>query len=116
MEREEIEKKLLESIGKFEEHIERYEKEIEQLNNKLERFESELDDTWNTFRTIFLTLVIMFVIAAITWFFPFQARAYGYLSTDDVQRKLVALSVEVLLFGILILLMLGLALSRRFRR
>ncbi|MGQ9855840.1 MAG: hypothetical protein ACUVQF_03830 [Fervidobacterium sp.] len=116
MEREEIEKKLLESINKLEEHIERYEKDIQQLNNKIDSLESELDDAWNTFRTIFLTLVVMFVIAAITWFFPFQARAYGYLSTDDVQRKLVALSVEGLLFGILILLMIGSALSRRFRR
>lgn len=116
MEREEIEKKLIDSIQKLDEHIERYEKEIQDVNLKIEQLRNDIDDTWSTLRTAFITIILMFTIMAITWFFPFQARAYGYLSPDDVRRKLIALSVEALLFGMILLFVLSSAFLRRFRR
>ncbi|KAF2962163.1 hypothetical protein [Fervidobacterium sp. 2310opik-2] len=116
MEREEIERKLLETIDKIESHVERYEKDLEELNVKINRLTDDLDDTWSAFRNAFITIVTMFIIMTITWFFPFQVGAYGYLSVDDVRRKLIALSVEALVFGVIMLLMLGTVLTRRFRR
>ncbi|MGC8819965.1 MAG: hypothetical protein ACP5PP_02485 [Fervidobacterium sp.] len=116
MEREELEKKLLETIDRIETHLERYERDMEAINVKIDLLTNDLYDAWNTLRNIFITVVFMFTIMAVTWFFPFQARAYGYLSVDDVRRKLIALSVEFLIFGIILLFELGIAFSRRFRR
>ncbi len=116
MEREEIEKKLLETVDKIESHIERYEKDLEELNVKINRLADDLDDTWSALRNAFIAIITMFVIMTVTWFFPFQVGAYGYLSVDDVRRKLIALSVEALVFGIIMLLVLGTVLTRRFRR
>lgn len=116
MEHDELEKKLIDSVERLDEHIERYEKEIQQVNVKIEQLRNDLDDTWSTLRTAFITIILMFIIMAITWFFPFQARAYGYLSQDDVRRKLIALSVEALLFGMILLFVLSSAFLRRFRR
>ncbi|MCX7653687.1 MAG: hypothetical protein N2Z58_03285 [Fervidobacterium sp.] len=116
MEKEELEKKLFESLEKLDEHIERYERDIQELNFKIERLRNDIDDTWSTLRTAFITMVVIFAIMAITWFFPFQVRAYGYLSPDDVRRKLIALSVEALFFGIIMLFVLSAAFLRRFRK
>jgi len=115
MEREELEKKLLSSIEKLESHIERYERDLESINAKIQRLENALDDAWNTLRTTFVVFIVMFLIMAITWFFPFQAARYVYLGDDDVRRKLIAISVEAVAFGFIIILMLSSALSRRFK-
>lgn len=116
MKDEELEKKLIDSIQRLDEHIEKYEKEIQEVNLKIEQLKNDLDDTWSTLRTAFIVIVLMFIIMAITWFFPFQVRAYGYLSQDDVRRKLVALSVEALFFGMILLFVLSPAFLRRFKR
>jgi|YelNatsi2bottle7_1022547.scaffolds.fasta_scaffold00147_6 uncharacterized membrane protein YraQ (UPF0718 family) len=115
MEREELEKKLIDSIEKLDNHIERYEKDLESINLKFERLQNELNDAWNALKTTLLVFIIAFAIMAITWFFPFQAARYAYLGDDDVRRKLIALSVEAFVFGFIIILMLVSALSRRFR-
>uniref|UniRef100_A0A7V4NGN3 Uncharacterized protein n=1 Tax=Fervidobacterium pennivorans TaxID=93466 RepID=A0A7V4NGN3_FERPE len=115
MEREELEKKLLESIEKLEEHLKRYEDDVENINLRLQRLQEELDNTWNNLRTMVIIFTIVFVVMAVTWFFPFQAAAYRYLSIDDIQRKIVALSVEALFFGLIFIMMLWSTISRRFR-
>lgn len=115
MEREEIEKKLIESIEKLEEHLKKYEEDVRNINNRIQHLQEELDNVWNNLRTMVIVLTVVFVVMAVTWFFPFQAAAYRYLSIDDIQRKIVALSVEALFFGLLFILMLWSMLSRRFR-
>ncbi|AFG34208.1 hypothetical protein QQE94_00210 [Fervidobacterium pennivorans subsp. shakshaketiis] len=115
MEKEEIEKKLIESIEKLEEHLKRYEEDVENINLRLQRLQEELDDAWNNLRIIVIVTTVVFVVMAVTWFFPFQAATYRYLSIDDIQRKIVALSVEALFFGLLFIVMLWSILSRRFR-
>ncbi|AMW31923.1 hypothetical protein SAMN04488510_11324 [Fervidobacterium changbaicum] len=115
MEKEELERKLLESLEKLEEHLKRYEEDLENINARFQRLQEELDDAWSSIRTMAIFVTIVFVVMAITWFFPFQAAAYHYLSIDDIQRKIVALSVETLVFGLVFMVMLWSALSRRFR-
>ncbi|MGC9772457.1 hypothetical protein [Fervidobacterium islandicum] len=115
MEKEELERKLLESLEKLEEHLKRYEEDLENINARFQRLQEELDDAWSSIRTMAIFITIVFVVMAITWFFPFQAAAYRYLSIDDIQRKIVALSVETLVFGLVFMVMLWSTLSRRFR-
>lgn len=103
-------------IEELESYIELLKRENEELKFKIETLENDLDDTWSILRTSFITMVFAFVIVAITWFFPFQARAYGYLSMDDVRRKAIAISVEILIFGFLLLFSIAPAFWRRFRR
>ncbi|ODN31256.1 bZIP transcription factor [Fervidobacterium thailandense] len=110
------ENELQSRIEELEKSIEFLKKENEELKIKIETLESDLDDTWSILRTSFITLVLAFVIITITWFFPFQVRAYGYLSMDDVRRKAIAISVEILIFGFLLLFSIAPAFWRRFRR
>lgn len=116
MSHEELEKKLLNTIQKIDDHIERYKNEIEEVRRKLENITYELEDTWSVLRTTFVVSVIMFLIIAVTWFFPFQVRSYGYLTMDDVRRKVIAISVEALIFGLIIIFSIYSALYRRFRK
>ncbi|MFN3691921.1 MAG: hypothetical protein ACK4R7_03415 [Fervidobacterium sp.] len=116
MSQEELERKLLTLVQKIDDHIERYENEIEEVRRKLEKVTYELEDTWSILRTTFVVSIIMFLIMAITWFFPFQVRSYGYLTMDDVRRKVIAISLEALIFGLIIIFSIYSALYRRFRK
>lgn len=111
-----LENDLRSRVEELEHSVEALKKENEELRMKIELLENDLDDTWSILRTAFVTLVLAFVIVAITWFFPFQARAYGYLSMDDVRRKSIAVSVEILIFGFLLLFSIAPAFWRRFKR
>ncbi|MFN6991257.1 MAG: hypothetical protein ACK4MM_00905 [Fervidobacterium sp.] len=116
MSHDELEKKLLNTIQKIDEHIERYENEIEEVRKRLEKVTYELEDAWSVLRTTFVVSIIMFLIMALTWFFPFQVRSFGYLTMDDVRRKLIAISVETLIFGLIIIFSIYSALYGRFRK
>ncbi|HOS51522.1 MAG TPA: hypothetical protein PLM21_01305 [Fervidobacterium sp.] len=107
MEIKEIEEKLLSAVEKLESHIEQYDKDVAKINSQIEKLRSDFDDLWSTLHTAWIVLIVMFVAIAITWFFPFQAATYGYLSPDDIRRKTVFVSVEALIFGIALLFVLA---------
>lgn len=116
---EELEKKLLDTvqnIQKINDYVQKYEKDIEKLRIELENLNYRLEDTLAALRSLFIVILIMFVIISITWFFPFQVENYGYLTMEDVRRKIVAISVEILIFGFIVLFSVYLAISRRFRK
>ncbi|HCI29313.1 MAG TPA: hypothetical protein PKI14_02180 [Fervidobacterium sp.] len=113
---QELEEKLLEAVEKLELHLGQYEKDIVSTNSKIEKLRSDLDELWSTLRTSLILSIVMFIVVAITWFFPFQVGTYGYLSPDDVRRKTIAISIEALVFGILFLFALASTFLGRSRK
>lgn len=113
VEMKEIEEKLLNAVEKLESHIEQYDKDVVKISSQIDKLRSDFDDLWSTLHTSWILLIVMFAVMAITWFFPFQAATYGYLSPDDVRRKTISLSVEALIFGIIMFFVLASTFSRR---